>query len=125
MTEELSLGSSPSHPLSFEKNLIMLGLLSRCHLLMSYVFLTCVTLYSPISEAITAQRDSGEIMAVWLERTAETVLAGNSLSLVNGEFLWSPHPPPPTTRSGVFSLHEESDYMFTVEQPNKYVNISF
>lgn len=49
------------------------------HLLMSCVFLMYVTLYSPVSEAVTAQRDSVEIMAIWLELIAETMLAGKPL----------------------------------------------
>lgn len=49
------------------------------HLLMSCVFLMYVTGYSPVSEAVTAQRDSVEIMAIWLELIAETMLAGKPL----------------------------------------------
>lgn len=46
---------------------------------MSCVVLMYVTLYSPVSEAVTAQRDSVEIMAIWLELIAETMLAGKPL----------------------------------------------
>lgn len=74
------------------------------HLLMSCMFFMYVTLYSPVSEAVTAQKDSVEIVAICLELTAETMLARNILSFVNGDFLWSrltpsiwsPYPIPPT-----------------------------
>lgn len=81
-----------------------------------------VTLYSLVSKAVTAQRDSVEIMAIWLELIVETTLAGKPLLGKWGFLvaLFDARVGSPILSLPQHSSHEESDNMFIIEHPNKY-----